>query len=261
MRAGTVGKVIESNNERFKVGAYVSGWGGVQEYTISEGKDYQIIHDNKINKQSYLGVLGMPGFTAYFGILKEGSIKEGDTVVVSAAAGAVGSVVGQIARIKGCKVIGIAGGSKKCDYVKNTLKFDECLDYKNENFFNNLRNACGDGVDVYFDNVGGTLLNQMMIFISRGARIVICGAISQYNQKPVGPSNYLSLLVNRATMKGMVVFDYAKDYASAQKEMRDWMLNGELIANEDIYEGIENFHDIFLKLFNGEKIGKLILKI
>ena len=261
MRAGTVGKVIESNNERFKVGAYVSGWGGVQEYTISEGKDYQIIHDNKINKQSYLGVLGMPGFTAYFGILKEGSIKKGDTVVVSAAAGAVGSVVGQIARIKGCKVIGIAGGSKKCDYVKNTLKFDECLDYKNENFFNNLRNACRDGVDVYFDNVGGTLLNQMMIFISRGARIVICGAISQYNQKPVGPSNYLSLLVNRATMKGMVVFDYAKDYASAQKEMRDWMLNGELIANEDIYEGIENFHDIFLKLFNGEKIGKLILKI
>ena len=134
MRAGTVGKVIESNNERFKVGDYVSGWGGVQEYTISEGKDYQIIHDNKINKQSYLGVLGMPGFTAYFGILKEGSIKKGDTVVVSAAAGAVGSVVGQIARIKGCKVIGIAGGSKKCDYVKNTLKFDECLDYKNENF-------------------------------------------------------------------------------------------------------------------------------
>ena len=261
MRAGTVGKVIESNNERFKVGDYVSGWGGVQEYTISEGKDYQIINDNKINKQSYLGVLGMPGFTAYFGILKEGNIKEGDTVVVSAAAGAVGSVVGQIARIKGCKVIGIAGGSKKCDYVKNNLKFDECLDYKNENFFNDLRNACKDGVDVYFDNVGGTLLNKMMIFISRGARIVICGAISQYNQKPVGPSNYLSLLVNRATMKGMVVFDYAKDYASAQKEMRDWMLNGELIANEDIYEGIENFHDIFLKLFNGEKIGKLILKI
>ena len=261
MRAGTVGKVIESNNERFKVGDYVSGWGGVQEYTISEGKDYQIIDDNKINKQSYLGVLGMPGFTAYFGILKEGNIKEGDTVVVSAAAGAVGSVVGQIARIKGCKVIGIAGGSKKCDYVKNNLKFDECLDYKNENFFNDLRNACKDGVDVYFDNVGGTLLNQMMIFISRGARIVICGAISQYNQKPVGPSNYLSLLVNRATMKGMVVFDYAKDYAFAQKEMRDWMLNGELIANEDIYEGIENFHDIFLKLFNGEKIGKLILKI
>ena len=163
MRAGTVGKVIESNNERFKVGDYVSGWGGVQEYTISEGKDYQIIHDNKINKQSYLGVLGMPGFTAYFGILREGDIKEGDTVVVSAAAGAVGSVVGQIARIKGCKVIGIAGGSKKCEYVKNTLKFDECLDYKNENFFNNLRNACRDGVDVYFDNVGGTLLNQMMI--------------------------------------------------------------------------------------------------
>ena len=262
MRAGTVGKIIKSNNKYFNEGDYVSGWGGVQDYTITNGENFQKINDDKVAKESYLGVLGMPGFTAYFGILKEGQIKEGETVVVSAAAGAVGSVVGQIAKIKGCNVIGIAGGEKKCKYVTKELKFDHCLDYKSDNFFSELKDKCKDGVDVYFDNVGGGLLNHMLIFISKGARIVICGAISQYNsQKVVGPSNYLSLLVNRASMKGMVVFDYAKHYGLAQKEMRDWILSGKLKSNEDIYEGIENFHEIFLKLFNGEKKGKLILKL
>ena len=262
MRAGTVGKIIKSNNKYYNEGDYVSGWGGVQDYTITNGENFQKINDNKVSKESYLGVLGMPGFTAYFGILKEGQIKEGETVVVSAAAGAVGSVVGQIAKVKGCKVIGIAGGENKCKYVTEELNFDHCLDYKSDNFFRELKDKCKGGVDVYFDNVGGSLLNHMLIFISKGARIVICGAISQYNsQKVVGPSNYLSLLVNRASMKGMVVFDYAKDYGLAQKEMRDWILTGKLKSNEDIYEGIENFHEIFLKLFNGEKKGKLILKL
>jgi hypothetical protein len=262
MRAGTVGKIIKSNNKYFNEGDYVSGWGGVQDYTITNGENFQKINDDKVAKESYLGVLGMPGFTAYFGILREGQIKEGETVVVSAAAGAVGSVVGQIAKIKGCKVIGIAGGENKCKYVTEELNFDHCLDYKSDNFFSELKDKCKGGVDVYFDNVGGSLLNHMLIFISKGARIVICGAISQYNsQKVVGPSNYLSLLVNRASMKGMVVFDYAKDYGLAQKEMRDWILSGKLKSNEDIYEGIENFHEIFLKLFNGEKKGKLILKL
>ena len=262
MRAGTVGKIIKSKNKYFNEGEYVSGWGGVQDYTITNGENFQKINDDKVAKESYLGVLGMPGFTAYFGILREGQIKEGETVVVSAAAGAVGSVVGQIAKIKGCKVIGIAGGENKCKYVTEELNFDHCLDYKSDNFFSELKDKCKGGVDVYFDNVGGSLLNHMLIFISKGARIVICGAISQYNsQKVVGPSNYLSLLVNRASMKGMVVFDYAKDYGLAQKEMRDWILTGKLKSNEDIYEGIENFHEIFLKLFNGEKKGKLILKL
>ena len=262
MRAGTVGKIIKSKNKYFNEGDYVSGWGGVQDYTITNGENFQKINDDKVAKESYLGVLGMPGFTAYFGILREGQIKEGETVVVSAAAGAVGSVVGQIAKIKGCKVIGIAGGENKCKYVTEELNFDHCLDYKSDNFFSELKDKCKGGVDVYFDNVGGSLLNHMLIFISKGARIVICGAISQYNsQKVVGPSNYLSLLVNRASMKGMVVFDYAKDYGLAQKEMKDWILSGKLKSNEDIYEGIENFHEIFLKLFNGEKKGKLILKL
>ena len=262
MRAGTVGKIMKSNNKYFNEGDYVSGWGGVQDYTITNGENFQKINDDKVPKESYLGVLGMPGFTAYFGILREGQIKEGETVVVSAAAGAVGSVVGQIAKIKGCKVIGIAGGENKCKYVTEELNFDHCLDYKSDNFFRELKDKCKGGVDVYFDNVGGSLLNHMLIFISKGARIVICGAISQYNsQKVVGPSNYLSLLVNRASMKGMVVFDYAKDYGLAQKEMRDWILTGKLKSNEDIYEGIENFHEIFLKLFNGDKKGKLILKL
>jgi NADPH-dependent curcumin reductase CurA len=261
MRAGTIGVVVRSKNNFFKVGDYVSGWGGVQEYNINDGKNFNIINDKKINIKSYLSVLGMTGLTAYFGILRVGEIKKNDTVVVSAAAGAVGSVVGQIAKIKGCKVIGIAGGSKKCDYVKNILKFDDCIDYKSNNFFTNLKKSCKEGVDVYFDNVGGTILNQIMMFISKGARIVICGAISQYNQKPTGPNNYLSLLVNRATMKGMVVFDYVDDYELAIKEMRKWILDKKLTTSEDIYEGIENFHEIFLKLFSGEKIGKLILKV
>ena len=209
MRAGTVGKIIKSNNKYFNEGDYVSGWGGVQDYTITNGENFQKINDDKVAKESYLGVLGMPGFTAYFGILREGQIKEGETVVVSAAAGAVGSVVGQIAKIKGCKVIGIAGGEKKCKYVTEELKFNHCLDYKSDNFFSELKDKCKGGVDVYFDNVGGSLLNHMLIFISKGARIVICGAISQYNsQKVVGPSNYLSLLVNRASMKGMVAVSY-----------------------------------------------------
>ena len=195
MRAGTVGKIMKSNNKYFNEGDYVSGWGGVQDYTITNGENFQKINDDKVPKESYLGVLGMPGFTAYFGILREGQIKEGETVVVSAAAGAVGSVVGQIAKIKGCKVIGIAGGENKCKYVTEELNFDHCLDYKSDNFFRELKDKCKGGVDVYFDNVGGSLLNHMLIFISKGARIVICGAISQYNsQKVVGPSNYLSLI-------------------------------------------------------------------
>ena len=235
MRAGTVGKIMKSNNKYFNEGDYVSGWGGVQDYTITNGENFQKINDNKVPKESYLGVLGMPGFTAYFGILREGQIKEGETVVVSAAAGAVGTVAWQIAKIKGCKVIGIAGGENKCKYVTEELNFDHCLDYKSDNFFRELKDKCKGGVDVYFDNVGGSLLNHMLIFISKGARIVICGAISQYNsQKVVGPSNYLSLLVNRASMKGMVVFDYAKDYGLAQKEMRDWILTGKLKSNEEI---------------------------
>ena len=265
MRAGTVGEVIQvNNNNNFKIGDLVSGWGGVQEYSLTNGEGYKLIkEDQNTPMYRYLGALGMPGMTAYFGIINEGKIKSGDVVLVSAAAGAVGSLVGQIAKIKGCRVIGIAGGKEKCDYVKSELGFDEVIDYKNDNIYSALKKYCPDGIDVYFDNVGGEMLDAALAKLRMNARIVICGAISQYNNKSKmkGPSNYLSLLVNRATMKGMVVFDYQKDYSNAEKQIKEWFGQDLLKSNESIFEGIENFHEIFLKLFNGNKRGKLILKL
>ena len=264
MRAGTVGEVIQvNNNTNFKVGDFVSGWGGVQEYSISDGKNYSIIKDKNNPIHRYLGALGMPGMTAYFGIINEGKIKSGEIVLVSAAAGAVGSLVGQIAKIKGCKVIGVAGGKEKCKYVKEQLGFDEVIDYKNDNIYSSLKKYCPEGIDVYFDNVGGEILDAALAKLRMNARIVICGAISQYNNtsRTKGPSNYLSLLVNRATMSGMVVFDYKNDYPMAINQISEWFNQGKLKSNESIFDGIDNFYEIFLKLFNGNKRGKLILKI
>ena len=264
MRAGTVGEVIQvNNNTNFKVGDFVSGWGGVQEYSISDGKNYSIIKDKNNPIHRYLGALGMPGMTAYFGIINEGKIKSGDIVLVSAAAGAVGSLVGQIAKIKGCKVIGVAGGKEKCKYVKEQLGFDEVIDYKNDNIYSSLKKYCPEGIDVYFDNVGGEILDAALAKLRMNARIIICGAISQYNNtsRTKGPTNYLSLLVNRATMSGMVVFDYKNDYPMAINQISEWFSEGKLKSNESIFEGIDNFYEIFLKLFNGNKRGKLILKI
>jgi len=262
MRAGSIGKVIESNNPKFSEGDVVSGGSGVQKYSINDGMGFFKIYPGKLDLPVFIGTLGMPGMTAYFGILEVGKIKEGDTVLVSAAAGAVGSIVGQIAKIKGCKVVGIAGGKEKCDYVVNELGFDGCIDYKNESVKSGIKKECPNGIDVYFDNVGGDILDSALIFINKYARIVVCGAISQYNKTSAkGPDNYLSLLVNRGTMTGMVVFDYVKKYPIAVEEMSNWILEGKLKSKEDIYDGIENFYEIFKKLFNGDKKGKLILKV
>ncbi|NNC50822.1 MAG: NADP-dependent oxidoreductase [Flaviramulus sp.] len=264
MRAGTVGEVIKANNNpKFKEGDFLSGWGGVQQYTVTNGDGYFKIDPNKAPLPKYLGIIGMPGMTAYFGILKVGELKEEDVVLVSGAAGAVGSLVGQIAKIKGCRVIGIAGGKDKCDYLVNELGFDSAIDYKNENVNSSLNQHCPDGIDVFFDNVGGDILDAALSNLRMHARIVICGAISQYNttSKPKGPSNYLSLLVNRATMKGMVVFDFAEHYPEAIASYSKWLGEGKIKSKEDIYEGIENFHDTFLRLFSGEKLGKLVLKV
>lgn len=264
MRAGAVGEVVAvNNNPNFKVGDYVSGFGGVQQYAVSDGNNSHIIDPNLAPLPTYLSTLGMTGMTAYFGILDVGKIKEGDIVVVSGAAGAVGSVVGQIAKIKGCRVIGIAGGKEKCKYILEELGFDAAIDYKNENVRFRLKEECPEGLDVYFDNVGGEILDIALSRLRLHARIVICGAISQYNNKMAikGPSNYLSLLVNRATMQGMVVFDYAKRYGEAAKEMGAWLAEGRLKSKEDIYGGIENFHQTYQRLFSGKKLGKLVLKV
>ena len=263
MRAGSVGRVLSSKNERFQEGDYVVGVGGVQSHAISNGKGLVKVDPKLAPLQRYLGTLGMPGMTAYFGLLDITNPQEGETVVVSGAAGAVGSVVGQIARIKGCRTIGIAGGPEKCQYIIDELGYDGAIDYKNEKVRERLKELCPGRVDVYFDNVGGEILDTVLGRLNRGARISICGAISQYNatDKMQGPSNYLSLLVNRARMEGFVVFDYAKRYGEATKELVTWMASGQLKSKEHIVEGLKKFPETLNMLFSGGNFGKLVLKV
>ncbi len=263
MRAGSVGQVVASKHAKFEVGQYVAGTGGVQLYAVTDGKGFYQVDPNIAPLPMYIGTLGMPGMTAYFGITDVAKVKQGDVVLVSGAAGAVGSIVGQAAKIKGCTVVGIAGGADKCKYVVEELGFDACIDYKNENVATRFKEECPNGIDIYFDNVGGELLDIALTRLRRNARIVICGAISQYNNKTAvkGPSNYLSLLVNRASMTGMVVFDYASRYAEGAQILGGWMAEGKLKSREDIYEGIANFPETYNRLFSGEKLGKLVLKV
>jgi NADPH-dependent curcumin reductase CurA len=213
--------------------------------------------------QKWLNALGMPGMTAYFGLLDIGQPKPGETVVVSGAAGAVGQTVGQVAKLKGCRVVGIAGGQAKCDFVRKDLGFDACIDYRAGHVREGLKEYCPTGVDVYFDNVGGEILDTVLTRINKKARIVICGAISQYNNTGAmqGPANYLSLLVNRARMEGMVVFDYAERYPEAVKEISGWMRAGKFTSREDFADGLEHFPEALNKLFSGENFGKLILRV
>ena len=263
MRAGTVGRVVESKGQKLAVGDYVSGWLGVQEYAVCDENSVFKVNTDDVALPKYLGALGMPGMTAYFGLLDVGAPKEGETVVVSGAAGAVGSIVGQIAKLKGCRVVGIAGGQEKCAWIVDELGFDAAIDYKSEDVGDALRKHCPEGVDVYFDNVGGEILDAALARLARGARIVICGAISQYNNMDSmrGPSNYMSLLVNRARMEGFVVIDYMSRYPEATCEMAGWIAEGRLIAREDVVEGLESFPEALQKLFRGENVGKLVLKV
>ena len=267
MRAGGVGKVIASNNPAFAVGDYVNAGLDVQEYClipeaqIKRSGMFKI--DLRMGPTSWLNVLGMPGMTGYFGLMDVGQPKPGETVVVSGAAGAVGQTVGQIAKLKGCRVVGIAGGKAKCYWVVKELGFDACIDYKAGDVKAGLKEHCPKGVDIYFDNVGGDILDAVLTRITRGARIIICGAISQYNNTtPVkGPANYLSLLVNRARMEGIVVFDYADRYPLAIAEMGSYLKDGKMKSKEDVVDGLENFPETLLKLFNGENFGKLVLQV
>jgi NADPH-dependent curcumin reductase CurA len=263
MRAGGVGKVVASRQPKFAAGDYVSGMTNVQDYCLTDGKGFAKIDPRLAPLPVYLNVLGMPGMTAYFGLLDVGAPKAGETVVVSGAAGAVGATVGQIAKLKGCRAVGIAGGQAKCDYVVGSLGFDACIDYKGGSVKDGLKQHCPKGVDVYFDNVGGDILDTVLTRLNRKARIVICGAISQYNSTtPIrGPSNYMSLLVNRARMEGMVVFDYADRYPVAVQEMGQWMREGKLISREDVVDGLETFPETLLRLFTGENLGKLVLRV
>ncbi len=263
MRAGGIGQVVESANPKFAPGDHVSGMANVQTYCVTDGKGWSKVDPALAPLTTYLNVLGMPGMTAYFGLLESGQPKAGETVVVSGAAGAVGATVGQVAKIKGCRVVGIAGSVEKCRIAVEEHGFDACIDYKNEDVRVGLKRECPDGIDVYFDNVGGDILDIVLTRINLRARIVICGAISQYNNTtPVkGPANYLSLLVNRARMEGIVVFDWAPRYKEGALAMGGWLKEGKLVSKEHVEEGIDRFPEVLMKLFKGENFGKLVLKV
>ncbi|MBL8351604.1 MAG: NADP-dependent oxidoreductase [Burkholderiaceae bacterium] len=278
MRAGGIGRVIASRHPGFAIGDAVSGLTGVQDYLALSADGVRAAGLARIDLglgsvTQWLNVLGMPGMTGYFGLLDIGQPGAGETVVVSGAAGAVGQTVGQVAKIRGCRVVGIAGGPAKCDWVLRELGFDACIDYKAaapegvkrwDAVREGLKQHCPKGVDVYFDNVGGEILDTVLTRINLKARIVICGAISQYNATAAvaGPKNYLSLLVHRARMEGMVVFDYADRYPQAIAELAQWLKDGRMKSKEDVVDGsVADFPATLNKLFAGENFGKLVLKL
>jgi NADPH-dependent curcumin reductase len=268
MRAGGIGEVIASKNPNFAVGDLVNASLGVQEYCLIPADQLKRSGIFKIDTRvgsptQWLNVLGMPGMTGYFGLMDVGQPKPGETVLVSGAAGAVGQTVSQVAKVKGARAVGIAGGKAKCDFVVNELGFDACIDYKAGSVRDGLKEHCPNGVDVYFDNVGGEILDHVLAKINRKARIIICGAISQYNNTTAvqGPKNYLSLLVNRARMEGIVVFDYADRYHLAVAEMAGYLKDGRMKSREDVVKGLDTFPETLMKLFKGENFGKLVLQV
>ncbi|HEY6341648.1 MAG TPA: NADP-dependent oxidoreductase [Bryobacteraceae bacterium] len=262
MRAIGLGRVVASNDPSLRSGDCATGLTGVQDYAVVAAKNLNKV-DSNLPLPRYLGALGGTGLTAYFGLLEVGQPKPGETVVVSGAAGATGSVVGQIARIQGCRAVGIAGGAAKCRYLTEELGFDAAIDYKSEDVRAALSRHCPDGVNVFFDNVGGEILDVVLAQLARKARVVLCGAISQYNNRADvrGPKNYLSLVINSARMEGFIVFNYAQRYGEGIQALATWLAEGKIKAREDIVEGLENFPETFLKLFRGENFGKLIIKV
>lgn len=264
MRAGAVGRVVRSRNPELPEGALVSGSLGMQDYALSDGRNPPLRRfDDNIDPTAALGVLGGTGMTAYFGVLDIGRPKPGDTVVVSGAAGATGSVAGQIARIQGCRVIGIAGGGAKCSWLTDELGFHGAIDYKHEDVGTALDRLCPDGIDVYFDNVGGDILDLCLARIATGARVVICGGISRYNAtgELAGPKNYFNLVFRRARMEGFIVLDYADRFDEASRQMRDWIETGEIRHQVTVVEGFNELPRTLIRLFEGFNTGKLMVRI
>lgn len=262
MRAFGAGEIIESKNEFFATGDLVTGLTGVQQFFISNGKGINKINATSFPLSWYLGVLGMPGLTAYFGLLDKGQPKAGETILVSGAAGMIGSLVGQIGKIKGCKIIGIAGGKEKCAYTINELEFDACINYKEENVAEKIHAISPNGIDIYFDNVGGEILDAALLNLARGARVVICGAISQYNDAHfMGLKNYMKIVSARGTMSGIIVLDYFPRAQEAIDDLGNWLSKGKIKYKEHVVDGLENFSSALKMLFTGENNGKLLIKI
>ena len=261
VRAFTLGEIVDSQNADFKVGEFVNGLLGVQEYAISDGKGVSKV-DTSLGKLSWhLGILGMPGMTAYFGLLERGQPKAGETVFITGAAGIIGTTVGQIAKLKGCRVVGTAGSDEKCNYLK-TIGFDVVINYKTENIAARLAADCPEKMAIVYDNVGGEQLDIGLAHLAMGARVVICGAISQYNNAAIeGPKNYMKIVTARGIITGIIVFDFLNRYPEAVSHISAWLTEGVLETKEDVYEGIKQFPSVFLKLFSGENFGKLLIKI
>ena len=264
MRSYSVGIVDASNNPAFKVGDAVQGLLGVQDYAISRGKGLVRVDPSQAPLERWVGGLGMPGWTAYFGLLEVGQPKAGETVLVSAASGAVGSIVGQIAKIKGCRAVGIAGGPEKCRYVVEELGFDACVDYKAGNLAADLKAACPSGVDVYFENVGGEILDTVLPLMNLRGRIPVCGLISAYNatKAPEGPKNLRCVLTQRLRMQGLIVFDWADRIPEAISQLGAWHKDGKLKIREDVRtSGLASFPSVLNELYTGGNFGKLVLKV
>ncbi len=262
MVGGTVSEVVASRNADFRPGEIVFGMMGWQLYGLSDGKMLRRVDPALAPVSTALGVLGMPGVTAWVGLLDFGAPKPGETVVVSAASGAVGSVVGQIAKLKGCRVVGIAGGAAKCEYVTRELGLDACIDYRSGDLYAQLAAACPQGVDVYFDNVGGEILDTILRLLNPFARIPLCGLISQYNEADKsGLQNIRSLLVNRVRMQGFIVSDHLNRFPPALAELGQWYKEGKLKYRESVAHGIENAPKAFIGMLKGENLGKQVVKL
>jgi NADPH-dependent curcumin reductase CurA len=261
MVGGTVGEVIASKNPAFAVGDKVVGAFGWQEYGVSDGRDLRKV-DGKVPLSAYLGVVGMPGVTAYIGLFDIGEPKAGETVVVSAASGAVGSVVGQLAKLHGCRAVGIAGGKAKCDYVVHELGFDACVDYRAADFAQLLRAATPEGVDVSFENVGGPVMDAVLARLNNRARIPLCGLVSQYNAtEPYGLKNAASLLSNRAKLQGFIVTDHLEQWPKALADLAQWVTEGKIRYHETVARGILDAPRAFLGMLRGENLGKQLVEL
>ncbi|WP_413282613.1 NADP-dependent oxidoreductase [Vibrio sp. MA40-2] len=264
----TVCQVEQSNHRNFPVGEWVLAYTGWQDYAVSNGEGLIKLGQNSTHPSFALGIMGMPGFTAYMGLLDIGQPKAGETLVVAAATGAVGATVGQIGKLKGCRVIGVAGGEEKCRYATEVLGFDACIDHKSDDFAEQLASACEQGIDVYFENVGGKVFDAVLPLLNTAARVPLCGLISQYNaiEMPQGPDRMSALmgtlLVKRIKMQGFIIFDdYAPRYNEFSQQMSEWLAEGKIQYREHLVDGLEQAPESFIGLLEGKNFGKLVIQV
>lgn len=268
MVAGTISQVVESKNLKFQAGEWIFSGNGWQQYAVVEEDQCKSLGMHPEMPSWALGILGMPGFTAYMGLLDIGQPKAGETLVVAAATGPVGATVGQIAKLKGCRTVGIAGGEKKCRYAVETLGFDQCINHYDADFAQQLKDAVPNGIDIYFENVGGKVFDAVLPLLNTAARVPVCGVVSQYNHQDLLHNNdrlptfMMDLIKKRIRVQGFIIFDdYAEHYPTFYEEMSSWLKAGKIKYKEDVVEGLENSVDAFIGLLNGKNFGKLVVKL